>query len=121
MARTLQRHGVGSDDIVGIMAEPTTEVIIAILAVLKAGAAYCPIDPTFPVERVQQLLTDSRMELLISPPQHVDTHAFQGTVLDLSNPALYAGSRPIYRLRVDLIIQRMSYTHQARRERPKGW
>lgn len=91
LARTLQRHGVGSDDIVGIMAEPTTEVIIAILAVLKAGAAYCPIDPTFPVERVQQLLTDSRMELLISPPQHVDTHAFQGTVLDLSNPAVYAG------------------------------
>ncbi|MDN4076638.1 amino acid adenylation domain-containing protein [Paenibacillus polymyxa] len=91
LARALQRHGVGPDDIVGIMTEPTVEIIVAILAVLKAGGAYCPIDPAFPAERVQQLFTDSRMELLISPSQYVDTHPFQGTVLDLSNPAFYTG------------------------------
>lgn len=48
LARTLRAQGVGADQLVGLMAERSPEMIIGILAVLKAGGGYVPVDPEYP-------------------------------------------------------------------------
>ncbi len=59
LARLLRSGGVKPDTIVGIMVEPTLEMVIGILAVLKAGGSYLPIDPDQPEERIKYMLSDS--------------------------------------------------------------
>ncbi len=56
----------GTGGIIGIMTERSIEMIIAILGVLKAGAAYLPIDPKYPAERINFMLSDSDTKLLLT-------------------------------------------------------
>ncbi|MHA6534827.1 AMP-binding protein, partial [Paenibacillus sp. BAC0078] len=64
LAHELRLRGVGSDRIVGIMAERSVKMVVGILAILKAGGAYLPIDPTYPAERIAYMLEDSGARLL---------------------------------------------------------
>jgi amino acid adenylation domain-containing protein len=65
-ARLLQRRSIGSGDLVGVCLERSLNLVVSLLGVLKAGAAYLPIDPRFPSERVQFVLADSGVVALIS-------------------------------------------------------
>jgi amino acid adenylation domain-containing protein len=58
LARTLRASGVEPGLLVAVMAERTIEVVVALLAVLKAGAAYVPIDPAYPPERIRYMVED---------------------------------------------------------------
>ncbi|GLU49115.1 amino acid adenylation domain-containing protein [Nocardiopsis ansamitocini] len=58
VARTLRAEGVGSNSRVAIMAERGTELLPGLLGILKAGAAYVPIDPSYPEARIRMLLDD---------------------------------------------------------------
>ncbi|MGE5340111.1 MAG: amino acid adenylation domain-containing protein [Candidatus Omnitrophota bacterium] len=68
LAETLREKGVRPEDnpIVGIMANHRGEMITGLLGILKAGAAYLPIDPEYPEERVAYMLKDSGARLLVS-------------------------------------------------------
>ncbi|NIM12224.1 MAG: amino acid adenylation domain-containing protein, partial [Candidatus Aminicenantes bacterium] len=66
LACLLREKGVEADVIVGIMVERTVEMIIGILGILKAGGAYMPIDPEYPEERVNYMLADSNVGILLS-------------------------------------------------------
>jgi tyrocidine synthetase-3 len=66
VARFLIEEGVLADSIVGIMVERSIEMIIGILGILKAGGAYLPIDPEYPQERIDYMLTDSAARLLVT-------------------------------------------------------
>lgn len=68
-ARLLMAEGVKQRDIVGILAKRSVEMITVILAVLKAGAAYVPIDPEFPAERIDYMVKDTNMAVLVSLQQ----------------------------------------------------
>jgi amino acid adenylation domain-containing protein len=60
LAHTLRaRYGVAAGDRVGVVLERSEQVIVALLAVLKAGAAYVPIDPSYPPERIRFILDDA--------------------------------------------------------------
>ena len=59
LAHLLAGHGVGPGDVVALLLERSAQAIVAILAVLKTGAAYLPIDPAYPDARVGFLLTDA--------------------------------------------------------------
>jgi amino acid adenylation domain-containing protein len=59
LAHYLSRQGIGREMLVGILAERTPEMVICILGILKAGAAYLPLDPAYPPERVAFMLSDS--------------------------------------------------------------
>jgi len=59
LAYHLQTLGVKEDDIVAIIPDRCVEMIVAILAVIKSGGAYLPIDPTFPESRILYMLNDS--------------------------------------------------------------
>ncbi len=66
LAHRLRELGAGPETRVAVCLDRTAELIVALLAVLKAGAAYVPIDPVYPRERQALLLTDSRPAVLVS-------------------------------------------------------
>lgn len=66
LARALRAKGVGRDTVVGLMTEGAPEMVAAMLAILKAGGAYLPIDPELPGERVNFMLQDSGVSLLLT-------------------------------------------------------
>jgi amino acid adenylation domain-containing protein/non-ribosomal peptide synthase protein (TIGR01720 family) len=77
LANYLQTLGVKPETLVGICIEPSLEMIVGILGILKAAGAYVPIDPTYPSERIAYMLDDSQLAVLLtqeklvtSLPQH---------------------------------------------------
>ncbi|MEU4343226.1 amino acid adenylation domain-containing protein [Nocardia sp. NPDC023852] len=66
LARVLIDRGVGPETIVAVMLPRSLEMIIAILAVIKAGGAYLPIDPRHPRERIGFMLTDAAVRLILT-------------------------------------------------------
>ncbi|MCW9033347.1 MAG: amino acid adenylation domain-containing protein [Rhodospirillales bacterium] len=61
----LQNQGIVHGDLVGVGISPSIEMIVAVLAVLKLGAAYLPIAPTTPIERVKKIVSDSGISMLL--------------------------------------------------------
>ncbi|MDX2556067.1 non-ribosomal peptide synthetase [Streptomyces stelliscabiei] len=66
LAQGLRAHGVGPGDRVGVCLERTAELVIALLAVLKAGAAYVPVDPAYPADRVAHTARDAGTGVVIT-------------------------------------------------------
>ncbi len=66
LARLLMRRGAGPDRLVGVALPRSAELVVALLAVLKAGAAYLPVDPEYPAERIAFMLADAAPVALIS-------------------------------------------------------
>jgi amino acid adenylation domain-containing protein len=62
----LRQRGVGPECVVGVCLERSLEMLIAMLAVLHAGAAYLPLDPAFPAERLAFMVHDSRAAAVIT-------------------------------------------------------
>ncbi|HEY7617539.1 MAG TPA: condensation domain-containing protein, partial [Terriglobales bacterium] len=66
LANYLCESVVGPETLVGVCIDRSLELAVALLAVLKVGAAYVPIDPTYPNERLSFMLADSRAPLLLT-------------------------------------------------------
>jgi amino acid adenylation domain-containing protein/non-ribosomal peptide synthase protein (TIGR01720 family) len=66
LARHIIAQGVAPDHIVAVLLDRSPEMIVAMLAVLKAGAAYLPLDPDLPNARLQYMLADSQTRLLLT-------------------------------------------------------
>ena len=66
LARVLREKGAGPDSIVGIIVDRSFEMVIGFLAILKAGGAYLPIDCKYPAERIQFMMEDSNIKILIT-------------------------------------------------------
>lgn len=65
LAHYLLEQGIKANDFVGICVERSPEMLIAILAVLKSGAAYIPLDPDYPSDRLAFMMQDSQARLLL--------------------------------------------------------
>lgn len=65
LAHYLQRKGVVAGDLVGVCMDRSFEMIIGILGILKVGAAYVPIDPNYPRDRVHYILEDAKASFVI--------------------------------------------------------
>ncbi len=72
LALLLKRHEVGPEDTVGLLITRTPEYFVSMLAVLKAGAAFLPIDTVLPDERISYMLQDSSSKALIASPGMMD-------------------------------------------------
>jgi amino acid adenylation domain-containing protein len=68
LAADLRRLGVGPESVVAICAERSAVMVAALLAILKAGAAYLPLDPGYPAERLRFMLRDSGARVLVASP-----------------------------------------------------
>ncbi len=67
LAAVLLEKGTQLGDIVAVMLERSIEMILAVTGIVKAGAAYLPVDPDYPKERIDYILKDSAVEIVISP------------------------------------------------------
>ncbi|MFE7096472.1 amino acid adenylation domain-containing protein [Streptomyces erythrochromogenes] len=65
LARLLVRHGCGPERLVALCLPPSVDLVVALLAILKSGAAYLPVDPEYPPDRIDSLLADAQPSLLI--------------------------------------------------------
>ncbi|MBW4671553.1 MAG: amino acid adenylation domain-containing protein [Cyanomargarita calcarea GSE-NOS-MK-12-04C] len=75
IAAYLKYHGIEKEDRVGLLLARSEYLIIAILGVLKAEAAYLPIDPELPRERIQYMVTDSECQIILSEASQQDIWA----------------------------------------------
>jgi len=66
LARHLRGIGAGPDQLVAIYAERGLEMVIGLLAILKSGAAYVPVDPDYPCERISYILRNAQVRLLLT-------------------------------------------------------
>jgi amino acid adenylation domain-containing protein len=99
LAHYLISLGVGPDQIVAISLDRSMDLVVSVLAVLKAGGAYLPLDPAYPQDRIQYMLQDSQAHVLItavspltpfpenqSIPIHLDTDWEKIDLLPATNP-----------------------------------
>ncbi|MER6429160.1 amino acid adenylation domain-containing protein [Streptomyces sp900105245] len=89
LAHTLRERGIGPGAIVALIADRSPELIAGILAVLKAGAAYLPVDPSYPRSRIDYLLDDSSARLVLHQARFADA-AGATPGIDLDDEASYA-------------------------------
>ncbi|MBR1143100.1 non-ribosomal peptide synthetase [Bradyrhizobium sp. AUGA SZCCT0431] len=66
LARRLRRWGIGPDRLVGLALARSPDMMVALLAVLKAGGAYLPLDPDYPDDRLAHMLRDSATKLVLT-------------------------------------------------------
>ena len=66
LARRLRSLGVTVEDLVGVCVERSPAMIVAVFGILKAGAAYVPLDPTYPRQRLAYMVEDARLAVLVT-------------------------------------------------------
>jgi amino acid adenylation domain-containing protein len=89
LARLLISRGVGAESVVGACLDRGVELIVALLAVVKAGGAYLPIDPAYPADRVAFTIGDAEAGLVLAAQGSADRLAGLGVeVVALDDPAV---------------------------------
>ncbi len=93
LARFLRKRGIGHEARIGICLRRSLELPVALLAVLKAGAACVPLDPAYPKERLTYMLEDSETALVLSQPGLLsEVTDFEAEVVNLDpNWKLFGG------------------------------
>ncbi|HYH79975.1 MAG TPA: condensation domain-containing protein, partial [Longimicrobium sp.] len=94
LARRLRREGVGPESVVAVCLDRTPDLVAAVLAVLKAGGAYLPLDPAYPPERLRYMREDSGARVLVAG----------GDVLDRPGGDSLAGGAAVLRLDVGAAV-----------------
>ncbi|MEQ8168655.1 MAG: amino acid adenylation domain-containing protein, partial [Candidatus Eremiobacterota bacterium] len=92
LAHFLRREGVRPESRVGIFLEPSCHMIVSALGVIKAGGAYVPIDPFYPAERINYMMSDSEALVLITEPALAEKIKPSIKVLDITDPYIYTGT-----------------------------
>ncbi|WP_261204544.1 non-ribosomal peptide synthetase [Laspinema sp. D2d] len=82
LAHYLQQLGVSSEELVGLCAAKSLDTIVGMLGILKAGGAYLPLDPTYPSDRLNWMMADAGVRLLLVP-DHLrgQFHGFGGVIV----------------------------------------
>ncbi|MFE0462256.1 AMP-binding protein, partial [Kitasatospora sp. NPDC058965] len=95
LAHLLRESGVGPGTAVGVCAVRGPGTVVALLAVLKAGGHYLPLDPEYPAERLAFMLADSGAGLVLAQPEFADHPGLTGrAVLLLGEGRSAAADRP---------------------------
>ncbi|WP_410640979.1 non-ribosomal peptide synthase/polyketide synthase [Amycolatopsis sp. lyj-346] len=89
LARVLAGHGIGPERIVALALPRSVELVVAQLAVWKAGGAFVPVDPTYPIERITFMLADARPALVLSLADLAPPVPDGVAVRNLDDPALF--------------------------------
>jgi amino acid adenylation domain-containing protein len=125
LAHYLIAQGIGAEDRVAIFLDRSPETIIALLAILKAGGAYVPIDPQYPGDRIDYILEDVQVALIVTRSQFYPqlAHASAALVcLDMAQAQI--GSYPIHNpdRPTDRDLQNLAYIiyTSGSTGRPKG-
>ncbi|HXR66734.1 MAG TPA: amino acid adenylation domain-containing protein [Ktedonobacteraceae bacterium] len=123
LAHLLRRRGIGPDVLVGLCVPRSLEVLVALLSILKAGGAYLPLDPSYPRQRLEYMLADAQVTLVLTqqhmlerlPESRVTYLCLDQLVASLANEACTAPH-------VDLRAEHLAYViyTSGTTGRPKG-
>jgi hypothetical protein len=105
LAHRLRALGVGPEVLVGLCVERGIELVIGILGILKAGGAYVPLDPSYPRERLQFMIEDAKLAVILTREEISATD--------------YADQNHGSNLALIRVIRVTSFTHPARRASPR--
>ena len=109
VAHHLQSLGVGAETLVGIYLERTPLVFVALLGVLKAGAAYLPLDPTYPQQRIAHMLADAQAPLLLTTSALAASLPEQGAQVVLLDEAAPVWQAATTNLNLSIPLERLAY------------
>src|SRR5205814_9318276 len=99
LARYLRRRGVTRGSLVGMLLPRSLDAYALILGILKAGAAYVPIDPKYPEDRIAYILQDSGARVLVTNDQFARRPlAFDGDVISTDRDQVAIGAETSDRL-----------------------
>ena len=85
LAHHLRALGVGPEVLVGLCVERSTELVVGLLGILKAGGTYVPLDPAYPQERLAFMLKDTHVPVLLTQGRHLEglpEHGAKAVCLD---------------------------------------
>ncbi|UHA74005.1 non-ribosomal peptide synthetase [Paenibacillus sp. 481] len=94
LARKLQASGVRTGDVVGLLFGPSPDMMISMLATIKAGGAFLPIDPEYPDERLSFMVEDSRATAVLTQRDYAARISGNSVVICLDDADLYAADIP---------------------------
>jgi len=96
LAHYLIAHGVGPDERVGLCMKRSLKMVVALVGIVKAGGAYIPLDPSYPQTRLQYMLEDSAMRMLVIESELsglLPNHSTKQLMLDTAWPEISKCSR----------------------------
>jgi amino acid adenylation domain-containing protein len=94
LAQHLRTLGVGPEVRVGLWLPRSPDMLVALLATLEAGGAYVPVDPAYPIERVELILRDAHARVLISTHALADGRAGSESMVYIEDSDLSRGPPP---------------------------
>lgn len=94
VATSLAARGVGSGEVVGIALPRSIEMIVAVMAVLKTGGAYLPLDPSYPSDRLAFMVADARPAIVITNSSTTMRHDARTLLIDAVEHAVTTFSPP---------------------------
>src|SRR6185369_2124967 len=94
LAHYLRRKGVGLEVRVGVLLERSLEFDVALLAILKAGGTYVPLDAAYPKQRLQFMLEDAGVNLLLTDEDHAAAATDAAEIIYLDDAETFAGQSP---------------------------
>ncbi|MFF0016393.1 amino acid adenylation domain-containing protein [Streptomyces sp. NPDC005374] len=95
LARHLRQLGVGPEVLVGLCAERSLDLVVAILGIQKAGGAYVPLDPAYPDARLSFIVRDTALtHVLVDEPPGAWLDGFTGAVVSLRDDAAVIAAHP---------------------------
>jgi surfactin family lipopeptide synthetase A len=123
LAHSLLELGVGPEVLVGFSVERSLNMLVGLLGILKAGAAYIPLDPGYPKHRLSYMLDDSQLKLLVTESKLIadlPPHAGDTILLDADRSAITSENRenPVTKLKPENLAY-VLYTSGST-GRPKG-
>lgn len=94
LARYLAARGLGAEDRVIVCVEPSFDIVVALLALLKLGSVYVPLDPSYPEARIEAILNDTQPRFVLTQAAIHQRLAFTGTpALELDQAEAELGSQ----------------------------
>lgn len=119
----LQKNGVGPETLVGVFMERSVEMVVALYGILKAGGAYVPLDPSFPEDRLNYMMEDTRLTIVLTQ-QHLQTRLPKVAINPISLDSLWflIESEPEYNVKSDVTEENLAYVlyTSGSTGRPKG-
>ncbi|PGS32547.1 hypothetical protein COC58_29215, partial [Bacillus cereus] len=89
LAKTLIEEGVKPDSIIGIMLEPSIEMIVGNIAILKAGGAYVSLDPCYPNSRIEHMIEECSINIILTDKEFKPKLVFNGKKINVYDETFY--------------------------------
>ncbi|MFG2823372.1 amino acid adenylation domain-containing protein [Kitasatospora sp. NPDC048365] len=122
LARHLAGLGVGPESLVGVLLDRGPDLFTALLGIWKAGGAYLPLDPSFPAERIERMLTEGRAAAVVTGHGHAGRITAGAHLVDLDRDAEAIAAHPATTPAVERDLDTLAYAifTSGSTGRPKG-